>query len=136
MFHLDPRLAKDSVELADWPLCRVRLMNDANYPWLILVPERDGARDIIDLTPGDRAVLMTEIAAASQGLARLTKPDKLNVAALGNVVAQLHVHIIARFTTDPAWPRPVWGVQPPKPYAAGALDEFRRRFLSLVDQRS
>jgi diadenosine tetraphosphate (Ap4A) HIT family hydrolase len=136
MFRLDPRLAQDTVELDGWPLCRVRLMNDANYPWLILVPEREAARDIIDLTPRDRAVLMTEIAAASQGLVRLTNPDKLNVAALGNVVAQLHVHIIARFTTDPAWPRPVWGVRPPKPYAAEALEEFRRRFISLVDRPS
>jgi diadenosine tetraphosphate (Ap4A) HIT family hydrolase len=125
MFTLDPRLAADTHELERRPLCLVLLMNDSQYPWLILVPQRSGARDLIDLDEGDRAQLMVEIADASQALRVMTRPHKLNVAALGNAVPQLHVHVIARFTTDPAWPRPVWGVRPGVPYATEALAAFR-----------
>ncbi len=132
MFTLDDRLAADTLDLARWPLSRVRLMNDATYPWVILVPARAGVREIIELDAPDRASLMEEIARASRALAAITRPDKLNVAALGNVVAQLHVHIIARFTTDAAWPRPIWGVRAAVPYGAAAVAEFRRRFLAAA----
>lgn len=127
MFRLHERLAAETLEAARWPLCRVLLMNDRTYPWLILVPEREGLKDLHDLAPADHGAVMAEIGRASRALRRLRDPDKINVAALGNVVAQLHVHVIARFTTDPAWPRPVWGVRPPEPYdAAGAREMLAR----------
>lgn len=117
-FLLHPQLAKDTLVIGDWPLCRLLRMNDRSYPWLILVPKRADIREIIDLANDDQQLLTREIAEASRALRRLLSPDKLNVAALGNVVPQLHVHIIARFTRDPAWPRPIWGVKPVEPFAA------------------
>jgi diadenosine tetraphosphate (Ap4A) HIT family hydrolase len=122
MFHLDHRLAADTVELTRWPLCRVLLMNDRAYPWLILVPERDGLRDLHDLAPVDHATVMAEITRAATALQKIYWPDKMNIAALGNVVSQLHIHVIARFKTDAAWPRPVWGVKPIERYDAEALE--------------
>lgn len=116
-FVLDPRLDADTLLVLDWPLCRVLRMNDRAYPWLILVPRRNGVREIIDLAEADQRVLLGEIARASRALRSALKPEKLNVAALGNVTPQLHVHVIARFTEDPAWPRPVWGVQAPSPFS-------------------
>lgn len=130
MFALHDGLAKDTRPLARWSLSQVLLMNDANYPWLILVPERAGARDLVDLSPADRAVLVEECARASAILRAMVRPDKLNVAALGNVVPQLHVHVVARFATDAAWPKPIWGVKPPVPYAEAAFEDFRRRFVA------
>jgi len=115
-FELDPRLDADSLFLMDWPLCRVLRMNDKAYPWLILVPRRSGKRDIIDLSSADQALLLGEIGQASRAIKKALKPEKLNVAALGNVVAQLHVHVVGRFTDDPAWPRPIWGVQAPQAF--------------------
>jgi diadenosine tetraphosphate (Ap4A) HIT family hydrolase len=123
MFELHPRLAADTVPVTDWPLCRVLLMNDRHFPWLVLVPRRPGVVELHQLEPGDAATLMGEVTTASHRLAALTRADKINVAALGNVVPQLHVHVIARFTTDPAWPRPVWGVLPAAPYDAQALSD-------------
>lgn len=130
MFQLDERLAADTIEIDRWPLCRVLLMNDTNYPWLILVPARPGIREIDELNEADRRTLLDEISRAYGVLRRMVQPDKLNVAALGNHVPQLHVHVIARFTRDPAWPRPVWGVVPAKPYTDEALTAFRRRFAA------
>jgi diadenosine tetraphosphate (Ap4A) HIT family hydrolase len=115
-FTLDPRLDADSIPLGRLALSRVLLMNDASYPWLILVPERPDLAEIIDLTEADRATLMREIAAASEALKALYQPDKLNVGALGNRVRQLHVHVLARFVSDAAWPGPVWGVGEAAPY--------------------
>lgn len=132
MFELDPRLAADTVELAHWKLCRVLLMQDANYPWLILVPQCPGLRDFDEVTGADRAVLSDEIGRACGALRTMFKPHKLNVASLGNAVAQLHVHVIARQTTDPAWPKPVWGVAPAKPYAPEALADLARRFAAAT----
>ena len=113
-FELDPRLAADTHLVIEWPLCDVRLMDDAQYPWLVLVPRIAGSRELIDLDPGARLRLQQEIDSAAQVLKQMFAPDKLNVAALGNVVEQLHVHVIARFRHDAAWPKPVWGVHPPK----------------------
>jgi len=121
MFHLHERLAADTVPLAEWPLCRVLLMNDAGYPWLILVPARPGICEIHELSAPDRRQLMAEIAAAAQQLQQAVQAHKINVAALGNVVAQLHVHVVARFRDDPAWPRPVWGAVPARPYTPEEL---------------
>jgi diadenosine tetraphosphate (Ap4A) HIT family hydrolase len=122
-FTLDPRLDADTIPLGRLALCRVLLMNDARYPWLILVPERPDLAEIIDLPEAERMQLMREIAAASEALKALYAPDKLNVGALGNRVRQLHVHVIARFVSDAAWAGPVWGVgeaQPYPPHMAGA----------------
>lgn len=108
-FALHSQLATDGMFLVDWPLSRVLRMNDATYPWLILVPRLTDAREIVDLSAADRVRLMDEIAWASQALKDLHRPDKLNVGALGNVVPQLHIHVLGRFRDDPAWPKPVWG---------------------------
>jgi diadenosine tetraphosphate (Ap4A) HIT family hydrolase len=123
---LDPRLAADTVAAGDLPLSRLLLSNDANYPWLILVPRRAGAVELIDLAANDRAQLMDEIARISTALKDLTGCHKLNVAAIGNMVAQLHVHVIARFREDGAWPAPVWGKLPAKTYEPAVRDAFLR----------
>ncbi len=120
-FHLDPRLEADSIHVTDLPLSTVRLMRDANYPWLLLVPRRE-ATEIADLSTEDRARLIEEIALASQALRSEARCDKLNVAALGNMVSQMHVHVIARRHYDPAWPKPVWGAVAAMPYAPGAAE--------------
>jgi diadenosine tetraphosphate (Ap4A) HIT family hydrolase len=110
-FILDPRLAESSFFVEDWELCRVALKNDKTWPWLYLVPRRINIREICDLTPADQGLLMKEISFASKVLLSVYNPEKINVAALGNMVPQLHVHIFARFKDDPAWPKPVWAVQ-------------------------
>lgn len=122
-WHLDSRLADDTAPVTDLPLCEVRLMDDANHPWLVLVPKVVDAVEILDLTPSQRAMLGAEIALASRALKKLFRPDKLNVAALGNQVPQLHVHVIARYVNDIAWPRPVWGAADARPYAPEDLIE-------------
>src|SRR3954453_24082590 len=129
-FTLHPTLARDTVEVARLPLCRVLLMNDRRFPCLILVPERDAAREIHQLSPPDRAALIEEIALGSGVLERLFHPAKLNVAALGNVVPQLHVHVGARTVGDPAWPSPVWGSGAAVPYAEDELAEVRARLAA------
>ena len=108
-FALDPKLAADSVPVAALRLSDLRLTNERAFPWLMLVPRRADVAEIIDLAKPDRAALFEEINAVSAALRAATHCHKLNVAALGNQVRQLHVHVIARFETDPAWPRPVWG---------------------------
>ena len=119
MWSLDPRLENDSVMLGELDLCRVLLCADANYPWLILVPRRPGAVEIIDLDEADQALLMSEIAGVARALKAVTRCHKLNIAALGNAVPQLHVHVVARFRDDPAGARPIWGAVPAKPYDEG-----------------
>ncbi len=109
MFTLDSRLAADTFPVTRLALCEVRLMNEPAWPWLILVPMRADVRELLDLSAADRHRLVEEIAEAERVLLDLHRPDKLNVAALGNQVPQLHVHVIARRTDDPAWPGPVWG---------------------------
>ena len=132
-FEIDKRLEGDSVPVAELPLSAVRLMNERSWPWLILVPRRSGLVDIIDLDPGGRAALMEEIARAAEALRALYRPDKLNVAALGNVVPQLHVHVIARFRSDPAWPRPIWNVKPAMvAYEPDALSKEVRRIAAAL----
>lgn len=122
-WHLHPQLADDTHPLAHWPLCEVRLMDDANHPWLILVPRIEDAVDITDLDAERQAELMREIDRAGRALKAAVKPHKLNVAALGNVVPQLHVHVIARYRDDIAWPRPVWGTATAQPYSPEGLVE-------------
>ncbi|MGE3145546.1 MAG: HIT domain-containing protein [Pseudorhodoplanes sp.] len=125
-FVLHPQLARDTVLLGELVLCRVLIVNDANYPWLMLVPRRADIVEIIDLDEVERAQLMTEIALVGGTLKQVTQCDKLNVAALGNVVPQLHVHLIARRKTDVAWPKPVWGAAQAVPVDPVNLDLFVR----------
>src|SRR3569832_2759471 len=115
-FSLHPQLEADTTLVGDMPLTRVLLSNDANYPWLILVPRLPGIVEVIDLEENAQNQLTTEIARVSAALKEVTACDKLNIAAIGNVVPQLHVHVIARWKTDVAWPKPVWGAAPAKPY--------------------
>jgi len=119
-FSLDPQLERDTTPVVDLPLTRVLLSNDANYPWLILVPRLPGIVELIDLEENARIQLTGEIARVSGALKAVTSCDKLNVAAIGNVVPQLHVHVVARYRTDIAWPKPVWGAAPAKPYDEAA----------------
>jgi len=124
MFELNATLFADTSPVTDWPLCRVLLARDANYPWLILVPRRHGITELHELDQTDRHLLMDEIATATHRLQNLTGAHKMNVASLGNVVPQLHVHVIARFPSDPAWPRPVWGAVPPRAYGDAELTKL------------
>ncbi|MBS9476737.1 HIT domain-containing protein [Ancylobacter radicis] len=117
-FQLDSRLEADTFPVGDLALCTIRLMNDARFPWLILVPCRPGLAELIELEGEARAQLTAEIDAASRALKAVAPCDKLNVAALGNMVRQLHIHVIARLTSDAAWPGPVWGVGERRDYAA------------------
>src|ERR1700760_3093321 len=117
-WSLHPQLKKDTIDIGDLPLSRVLVIKDANYPWLLLVPRREGAVEIIDLAEVEQAQLMTEISRVARALKEITKCDKPNIAALGSLVPQLHVNVIARRTGDAAWPRPVWGVVPPLPHDA------------------
>lgn len=135
-FVLDPRLAADTVAVGRLALSHLLLMNDASYPWLILVPARPGLREVFDLDRDARATLMEEAAGVGAVLARVADPAraaaKINIAALGNVVAQLHVHVVARFTDDAAWPAPVWGRQPARPYAAEARAALCQRLIPAL----
>jgi len=123
-FSLDPRLKADTAPVAKLPLSDALLMEDARFPWLILVPRLPDKADLIDLSSSERAFLMEEIAAASRALREVTACEKLNVAALGNAVRQLHVHVIARFARDAAWPKPVWGAGEAVAYEAEARDRL------------
>lgn len=109
MFTLHPQLAHDTFFVSDLALCRMLLMNNRFFPWAVLVPRRESLREITDLSVEERHLLIDEISAVSMAMQALFTPDKLNIAALGNQVEQLHVHVIARFTSDSAWPNPVWG---------------------------
>jgi len=129
-WSLHPQLAADTVPVCDLALSRLLAMNDANFPWLILVPRRAGASEIIDLG-AEQSLLMDEIALVSRTLKDETRCDKLNVAAIGNVVPQLHVHIVARRKDDAAWPKPVWGAVPRRDYEAAALE----RLVAAIQRR-
>ena len=123
-WSLHPQLDRDTVSLGDLALSRVLVNDDANYPWLILVPRRAELIELIDLDAAAQAQLITEVTRVARALREVTACHKLNVAALGNVVPQLHVHVIARFRHDPAWPNPVWNVVPRRAYERGTLEEF------------
>ena len=122
-YALHPQLAADTHPVAAFDLCELRLMDDSNYPWLVLVPRVPEARELTDLDDAQRHVLTDEIDRAARLLRDAFQPYKLNVAALGNLVPQLHVHVIARFEHDPAWPAPVWGRVTANPYAPEELVE-------------
>ena len=123
-WSLHPQLEQDTEAVGDLSLSRVLVSNDANYPWLLLVPRRFGASEIIDLDEKDQSQLLIEIARVSRALKDMTACHKLNVAAIGNVVPQLHIHIVARQLDDPAWPKPVWGAAPARPYDLAERERF------------
>ncbi len=135
MFMIHQRLQEDTICIVRLGLSRVLLMNDSSFPWLILVPEREGTREIHELGAADRAILIEEIAAASEIIQLLYSPDKINTGALGNIVPQLHIHVIGRFRTDRAWPGPVWGTGPACPYTEEELDIVSGRFRKAFEQR-
>ena len=120
---LHPQLRDDTAFVCDLALSRVLVMNDANFPWLIVVPRRAGATEIIDLGV-EQPLLMNDLALVSRALKDETRCDKLNIAAIGNVVPQLHIHIVARRKDDALWPRPIWGAAPPRAYEPAALERF------------
>jgi diadenosine tetraphosphate (Ap4A) HIT family hydrolase len=131
-FVLHPRLAADTVALGRLELSVLLLMNDATYPWFILVPERLGVSEIYQLAETDRPILIEEVALLSRALTDELRPDKLNVAALGNVVPQLHLHVIARFRSDPAWPAPVWGKTEARSYSEGEWRNVQTRMAQRL----
>lgn len=129
-FELHERLAADTFLVTDLPFCRVLLMNDRRFPWLILVPRRAGLRDFDDVAAAEKPNFHAEIDLASQVLREATGAEKMNVAALGNMVPQLHVHVIARFAADAAWPGPVWGKGEAVPYEEAEANGFARKLAS------
>ena len=131
MFALDPRLQQDTLAIGDFPLCRLLLMNDANYPWFILVPRREAVSELFQLDQADQQQLWLETTRLAETLNDAFVADKMNVATLGNVVSQLHMHVIVRHRDDPAWPAPVWGRLPARPYEAAEIAALQQR-LRLV----
>ena len=124
MFKLHPQLEKDCIFLGQFELCTLLLMNDSNYPWFILVPEREGLSEIYELDEKDQQLLMKESGFLSRILKHYFHADKINIAALGNMVPQLHIHHIARYTEDITWPAPVWGAKPAVAYTEDQLEKI------------
>lgn len=134
MIKLHPQLKKDCIPLGEFTLCSLLLLNDANYPWFILLPNRPDITEIHQLSEADQPQLMAESVFLSLCLEQIFQPDKLNIAALGNIVPQLHIHHIARFTTDACWPAPVWGAAKPKPYQQKQVEEINNQLLRWFDK--
>jgi len=132
-FLLHPQLAADTCVIGDLPLCHVLLMKDAAYPWLVLVPRQPNVREVYELAAADQALLWQEVTQVGQQLMALHNGFKLNIGALGNVVPQLHVHVIVRQQADAAWPGPVWGVQPAQPYSPPALAQACQQLRQAFD---
>lgn len=133
MFELHPRLQEDCVVIGGLPLCQVLLARDSRYPWLILVPRRPQVTEIYQLEDADILQLSRESALLARALAGRFNADKMNVAALGNLVPQLHIHHVVRYTDDPAWPAPIWGVGTAIPYAKSQLEERITVLKSMLD---
>ncbi|MBF8222932.1 HIT domain-containing protein [Halomonas sp. 328] len=130
---LDPRLEADTLPVTELGLCQVRLMNDARYPWLVLVPRRIGVKEVYQLSAQEQARLWQEATALGEGLMRTLNGDKLNLATLGNMVPQLHLHVIVRFEEDAAWPAPVWGQGQAEPYDADGQAKRRDEILAIIE---
>jgi diadenosine tetraphosphate (Ap4A) HIT family hydrolase len=130
MFKLDPRIEKDSTFIKDLPLCQVRLQNDSRYPWLVLLPRENGLTEVYELSSDQQAQLMVESSLVSKALAKSTECEKINVANLGNVVSQLHWHVVARFENDLTWPAPIWGIGTSVPWQDQKRAEFIDSFLT------
>ena len=132
MFALDQRLQQDTLTIGDFPLCRLLLSNDSNYPWFILVPRINGISEVFQLSVIDQQKLWNETTTLAQLLSEGFGADKMNIGALGNVVSQLHVHVIVRKRDDMAWPAPVWGKHPPRPYTEEQVAAIRARLRKLL----
>lgn len=130
-FALDSRLAAETVPIGDLALSSVLLLDDSRFPWFVLVPRRPAVREVTSLSEDDAGRLMSEIRIAARVMLDLARPDKVNVGALGNVVAQLHVHVVGRFRSDPAWPGPVWGFGTRLPYPPHAAAQLVERAAGL-----
>lgn len=135
-FSLDARLEADSVLVGELQLCQLRLQNDARFPWLVLVPQRARLIELFDLSPDDRSTLMIEVAHCGATLRAVTQCLKINTAALGNMVRQLHVHVVARNEGDAAWPGPIWGVGKAVPYERAMQDDLIARIRSALPIRA
>jgi len=122
--NIHPQLQADGIIIGKFPLCHLLLMNDSNYPWFVLVPEREDIAEIHQLTEADQHQLISESSTLSRCIEQLFDADKINIAALGNIVPQLHIHHIVRYRTDAAWPAPVWGKLAAKPYTEGQLAQI------------
>ena len=132
MFILDTRLQEDTWLIGDFPLCRLLLSNDSNYPWFILVPRREGISELFLLDDADQPLMWAETTALAGVLKELFTADKMNVATLGNVVSQLHMHVIARYASDAAWPGPVWGKHPAKPYSEADVQVIKGKLKAVL----
>jgi len=132
MFELHPQLQRDCLELGRFTLCRLLLMDESRYPWFILVPEREGMAEIYQLDDADQRLLLRESSLLARGLAEVFAADKMNIAAIGNLVPQLHVHHIVRYRNDPAWPAPVWGKFAPLPYGEAGLAAVANRLRAFL----
>jgi diadenosine tetraphosphate (Ap4A) HIT family hydrolase len=131
-FSLDVRLEQDSVSVAVIGLCDVRLMRDRRWPWLVLVPRRLDVSEVFELTPLDQTLLTFETNLVASALKAETRAEKINVGALGNIVRQLHVHVIARSAGDANWPGPVWGHGKPEPYEDNDMRDFMMRMQKAL----
>lgn len=134
MYRLHPQLEQDTLRVGDYVLCEVRLMNDARYPWLILVPKRAQIQEIYELTMEEQQQLVLESSFTARQMMQLFSAQKMNVAALGNQVAQLHIHHVARFSTDAAWPQPVWGAGQSQPYSEVAAKAMLSQVRNALDE--
>ncbi len=134
-FVLDPQLENDCIFLGEMPLCRLLLMNDQQFPWFVLVPRRAAVSELYHLSLADRALMMAESCDLSAALADGFSATKMNVAALGNMVKQLHIHHIVRYDSDVAWPAPVWGKQSFKPYSTQEIAEIRQKVTALLEAK-
>lgn len=130
MFELDERIERDSIWIGDLELCQVRVQNDQRYPWLVLVPKVADATEVHELTAEQQLQLTQESAFIAETLKRVTQCKKINVANLGNVVAQLHWHVVARFEDDFTWPGPIWGVGEARAYTEADLESFKQMLLA------
>ncbi|MCK9237630.1 MAG: HIT domain-containing protein [Thiopseudomonas sp.] len=134
MFVLDERLKNDTCWLGDFPLCRVLLMNDSRYPWLILVPRQADISEVFQLSAPQQQTLWQETTQVAHALNTLFAADKMNIATLGNVVSQLHMHVVARMRNDAAWPAPVWGKGTAEPYSAEQIQLLRQQIGTVLGE--
>lgn len=133
-FTLHPDLKRDGIEIADLPLCKLLLCNDSNYPWFIMVPKIAGVKDLYELTWTDQQQFLNESSALSEILMQCFNGEKMNVAALGNMTPQLHIHHVVRFVNDPSWPKPIWGQLPLIPYTTEQLDNLKTKLLPMLNE--
>jgi len=132
-FQLHPRLEQDCIAIGRFELCRLLMMNDSQYPWFVLVPERANLQEIYQLSKAERELLTEESSYLAENLAALYKADKMNIAAIGNMVPQLHIHHIVRYRADKAWPAPVWGKFDAVPYSERQIEENLARIKNQLN---